>query len=1312
MSIGRTAMTLAASATVVFLLSVFSSQQALLAEEKTSPWWETETAMGNGGLLKLDKKPWWNRAQALAVGEHFVVKSAQPGGEAMLIRREAWKSGRKMLEAIVWVIDDDGDFRPSDKDGDKDSDCYVVDYDGDGKVDRIVDYIDNDGDGISDEMDIRYFVNGRLRRAWFGMDLDNDGFMWNVKQYEYRSNFFRCDPYGSNMVYFNGYDAELDRWFPASECPFAFHDTDGDGQSEAVVRVSAVPLSYKPEKKTVDCANDVNYSSAPRTEATREMGALNIRYSIDIDNLSCEKRPLHYDLGFNLIGRVPYKFKGMNHKNPLRRAPKTTVVIPHNASRKMAENYPAEQTGFSWREFWDDSRTLGYGPLAVEDRRWEGLFWTWSRRVMHNTGGPTQTWNMRREFCGTPSIRRELYYSHVDRRIHLKGASEGWIRVGHFGDSKPLGEVRFFDTDADGYFDRWEVYREGQAAPVRVSSVRNPRAKDMPADWDKLSAFYTKELLPEAICANKAIMAAMRAVDPRFIVPDNLQKALNSATDDTERRYIQDIIRECQYQHLREGLLEASGNMMKNQSRKDRKLYPSTASYHGWKTSVLLSQLDAAYGEGRFEDAVEILKTIQKENTKTSGPSQGIWYTAGIADRYGRSRPDKSYPSEKYARVYPGKTTVYSGPMATYCAWHRPMAVYSPSQDKTFFVFGNPKNSPTISFYDHRTKAFSVPVVLGTNPNKDAHRNPTLLIDEQGYLYVFYGAHGHPSHVVKSVSPFDISRWHKMPDIPDKNTYPQPWQLMPGEIFVSYRGSSKDWRYRRSVDGAATWQSPVQLIHFGATYPYAVSVAETGDYPRKIHMAWERMGGGTPEEIRTKALWARRYNVYYAYSDDGGRKWRRSDGSLYKLPITEETAEKIYDSGEHGVWLKDIQLDPDGNPYVLFIDADLETYQCQWKVAQHGTNGWHISDVAVSDHMYDAGALLILSADDIRVYAPTKATQDHEDGGEIEEWRSCDGGSTWKNTRQITSGSKLSHNHVKTVFNQKRDDFHMMWNYGDSMYPPSTKNVYLYRYGDALDSPVQMRFPASFQKAIFVDRENKSQKNDAETVVALDRYYNNERRNGKPYHYAWEYTGNGGYSKLRDLIKSLGAKTLSITGPATRQSLANVDIYMIVDPDTPKETPVPNYIGDDDVEAIVEWVKAGGVLMLLGNNQGESEFEHLNGLANRFGITFNENNILGVNADPEKLRKQLHSLPDHPFFKGAKKLHMRSICTLSVKPPAEAVYSLDGDCIMVLSRYGKGIVFALGDPWGYNEYINYADNPQCLKNTFDWLIERAKQGKE
>jgi len=224
-------------------------------------------------------------------------------------------------------------------------------------------------------------------------------------------------------------------------------------------------------------------------------------------------------------------------------------------------------------------------------------------------------------------------------------------------------------------------------------------------------------------------------------------------------------------------------------------------------------------------------------------------------------------------------------------------------------------------------------------------------------------------------------------------------------------------------------------------------------------------------------------------------------------------------------------------------------------------------------------------------------------------------------------------------------------------------------------------------------------------VVGLDRYYHHETRNGRPYHYAWEDTAPSGYSKLQELIEKLGAKTTSIAQPASAEMLANVDIYLLVTPGTPTDDPATRPLDDAARQAIVAWVKSGGVLVLLNNDKDHAEFANTNRLAQQFGITFHEDVRFGLKADPKRL--QMHSFPDHPFFQGVSKLHMRSVCTLSVRPPAEVVYRFQGDEIMALCRYGQGTVFALGDPWGYNEYIDFFDNRTALSNVFRELLART-----
>jgi unsaturated rhamnogalacturonyl hydrolase len=240
--------------------------------------------------------------------------------------------------------------------------------------------------------------------------------------------------------------------------------------------------------------------------------------------------------------------------------------------------------------------------------------------------------------------------------------------------------------------------------------------------------------------------------------------------------------------------------------------------------------------------------------------------------------------------------------------------------------------------------------------------------------------------------------------------------------------------------------------------------------------------------------------------------------------------------------------------------------------------------------------------------------------------------------------------------------------------------------------------------------------------VGLDYFYNDEWKKSSSgemvqYHYIWEDTANSGYSDAGKIITSLGAKLGELHIAPTFKQLKNFSIYIIVDPDTPQETKHPHYIEKDAVKEIVKWVKSGGVLMLLGNDKGNSEFKHFNTLAEKFGIHFNEdsrNDVQGKNYYQGKF----DHLPVHPLFKDVDEIYMKGISTFRLKKPAEAILTDRGDVIMAYSQYGKGTVFAVGDPWFYNEYIynkylpSEYENGEAAKNLFIWLLKKAKTVKK
>ena len=221
-------------------------------------------------------------------------------------------------------------------------------------------------------------------------------------------------------------------------------------------------------------------------------------------------------------------------------------------------------------------------------------------------------------------------------------------------------------------------------------------------------------------------------------------------------------------------------------------------------------------------------------------------------------------------------------------------------------------------------------------------------------------------------------------------------------------------------------------------------------------------------------------------------------------------------------------------------------------------------------------------------------------------------------------------------------------------------------------------------------------------VVAVDGWHNNE---DKP-HYRWEATYPGGFSELGGILERLGAARKTITEPLTPKSLAGVDCLIIVDPDIPAENPNPQYILPPEVRVVTSWVRNGGILLLLGNDPGNAEFEHLNQLAAVFGLKFLE--ILHHDAEG-KVKLTLTGAKDHPVFAGGLKFYAVQVAPLQVTNPlAETLLADNGHSIMAVVPFGKGRVFALGDPWLYNEYIHTQDNYRIAENLFRWLFRQAQ----
>lgn len=233
-------------------------------------------------------------------------------------------------------------------------------------------------------------------------------------------------------------------------------------------------------------------------------------------------------------------------------------------------------------------------------------------------------------------------------------------------------------------------------------------------------------------------------------------------------------------------------------------------------------------------------------------------------------------------------------------------------------------------------------------------------------------------------------------------------------------------------------------------------------------------------------------------------------------------------------------------------------------------------------------------------------------------------------------------------------------------------------------------------------------------TVAVDYYFNHETHTTKDgqvkrFHYMWDDTANSGFSVWGDIFKSKGCTLTGLDAAPTIKNLHGTSIYIIVDPDNQKENPHPNYIQKTDAEQIAAWVKAGGVLVLMANDSANVELPHFNTLAAYFGMHFN-NDLQNHVIDDAHFEDGAVLINNNPVFISTKKAFMKDVCSISLSGQATAsLNAANGAVIAAITKYGKGTVFAVGDPWLYNEYVNGRlpagfENDKAAADLTKWLI--------
>jgi unsaturated rhamnogalacturonyl hydrolase len=246
-------------------------------------------------------------------------------------------------------------------------------------------------------------------------------------------------------------------------------------------------------------------------------------------------------------------------------------------------------------------------------------------------------------------------------------------------------------------------------------------------------------------------------------------------------------------------------------------------------------------------------------------------------------------------------------------------------------------------------------------------------------------------------------------------------------------------------------------------------------------------------------------------------------------------------------------------------------------------------------------------------------------------------------------------------------------------------------------------------------------KEGAERTVMLDSYFNDERKKDitgalLPYHYKWEGRDNNGLSLFGRIFNNYGLNLATLYEAPTAAKLKPASVYIIVDPDIPKENPNARYVEPAHVTAISEWVKQGGILLVLHNDTGNAEFKHFNTLMSKFGLTFKENSINHVQGS--QFEQGAVAIPaGNSVFKTAKKIYIKEISTFALTPSGQPVLNHKGEVAIAMAKYGKGTVLAVGDPWFYNEYLDGRkltpdmENFKAANDVVAWLVQQIPAKK-
>ncbi|MGM0906954.1 MAG: BNR-4 repeat-containing protein [Pseudomonadota bacterium] len=331
----------------------------------------------------------------------------------------------------------------------------------------------------------------------------------------------------------------------------------------------------------------------------------------------------------------------------------------------------------------------------------------------------------------------------------------------------------------------------------------------------------------------------------------------------------------------------------------------------------------------------------------------------------------------------------YSGGVATYSAHHTPIAIHH--NGISYYLFSdNTEGGLKIKLKRNNENA----VLIDHLRYIDPHRNASLSIDDDGYIYVYISARGNnePSLTYRSKEPESL-RFEQL----EQSTfaYPQPWHVEGEQVvlFSNYEVAENLAGKLRTlyVNSPECSQKLVEGGHYQVSY-----------YDGNRLFSFYNW---TPEGRVTT-----RHNLYYIESSDGGCTWQNAGRQALELPLNEDSEHALlYKTQPENLYPVDAYV-LNGEPAALFIQSENASPRrgpYDLYVWRNGVKEF----VTQVGHQYNTGFMYEENGREF-IVTPTLGLKDFA-GGRIGLFERVDG--EWVLADEINDGG--NYNYIRRVYN-------------------------------------------------------------------------------------------------------------------------------------------------------------------------------------------------------------------------------------------------------------------------------------------------------